>query len=310
MAARTGERDLRNFAWYYLRRLCHDERLTLRGHKGAVNHAEFSRDGRTLVSCGYDGTGGSGRSLPAGRSARSSMAPRSTGLRSRPTAALWRLWVMTARSSSGTSKRTTGRATIPAHQGDAIAVCFTQDGRRLISAGRKDRMVKLWDLATKKELASAQVDDPEIESMRLAPDGATLATAGGDGYARLWNSADMNPERSIRVGVGLYGLAFSADGTRPGNGRCRWSHTFMGCARRRAQRGVRGPHPSRRCTGRGFHIRGPMLVSADGHAMVRQTDAITGKIVAVLNGHTDKIWGRLGLTGRNNLRHDEQRCRR
>ncbi len=32
------------------------ERRTLRGHTGAVYHAEFSPDGRTLVSCGQDGT--------------------------------------------------------------------------------------------------------------------------------------------------------------------------------------------------------------------------------------------------------------
>ena len=51
-----GEPDVRNFAWYYLLRLCHDERRTLRGHEGAVYHAEFSPDGRTLVSCGQDGT--------------------------------------------------------------------------------------------------------------------------------------------------------------------------------------------------------------------------------------------------------------
>jgi WD40 repeat protein len=51
-----GEEDARNFAWHYLMRRCHDERRTLRGHKGAVYHAEFSPDGRTPASCGQDGT--------------------------------------------------------------------------------------------------------------------------------------------------------------------------------------------------------------------------------------------------------------
>ena len=52
----AGEDDVRNFAWYYLMRLCHGERQSLRGHEGAVYHASFSPDGRTLVSCGQDGT--------------------------------------------------------------------------------------------------------------------------------------------------------------------------------------------------------------------------------------------------------------
>ena len=51
-----GEEDVRSFAWYYLMRLCHGERRTLRGHKGAVYHAGFSPDSHTLVSCGLDGT--------------------------------------------------------------------------------------------------------------------------------------------------------------------------------------------------------------------------------------------------------------
>ena len=52
----AGVEDMRTFAWYYLMRLCHAERRTLRGHKGAVYHADSSPDGKTLVSCGVDGT--------------------------------------------------------------------------------------------------------------------------------------------------------------------------------------------------------------------------------------------------------------
>ena len=66
-----GEEDIREFAWYYLMRLCQEEQRTSRGHKGAVYHAGFSPDGRTLVSCGRTARCGSGTSPRAGRSARS-----------------------------------------------------------------------------------------------------------------------------------------------------------------------------------------------------------------------------------------------
>ena len=39
------------------------------------------------------------------------------------------------------------QATIPAHKDDALAR-FAPDGRRLISAGRRDGLVRLWDQAT------------------------------------------------------------------------------------------------------------------------------------------------------------------
>jgi serine/threonine protein kinase len=97
--------DVRNFAWRYLLRLCHDERRTLRGHKGAVYYAEFSPDGRTLVSCGQDGTvrlwqvatGKPVLPIAVHSSEVNAAAFSPDGLWPRP--------AMTAASGSGTSKR-------------------------------------------------------------------------------------------------------------------------------------------------------------------------------------------------------------
>ncbi len=48
--------ERRAWEWYYLKRLCHSEIRTLRGHSGAMWDVSFSPDGRRIASAGDDGT--------------------------------------------------------------------------------------------------------------------------------------------------------------------------------------------------------------------------------------------------------------
>src|SRR5262249_13795906 len=53
----AGEPDVRGFEWHYLWRLCHGERLALRGHTSYIQDVRFSPDGKTLTSlCQDEGT--------------------------------------------------------------------------------------------------------------------------------------------------------------------------------------------------------------------------------------------------------------
>jgi WD40 repeat protein/serine/threonine protein kinase len=287
-----GEPDVRNFAWHYLRRLCHDERRTLRGHAGAVYHAEFSPDGRTLVSCGQDGTVRFWE-VATGRLLRT-MAAHGTEVNSAAFSPDGR--TLATVSDDGTIKlwdveTGAGRATIPAHQGDAIAVRFTPDGRRLISGGRKDHLIKVWEVARSKLVVSKRVTDSDLELGVLSPDGKTLATASGDGYARLWNVADLMLNKSLDVHRGVYGVAFSTDGTRlatadAGGGVLVWN-LKTGETLPRFQ-GVRHVDDAQAVA---VLAGDRMLVSADGRGILRLSDAATGTNLASLNGHTGKIWG-------------------
>ncbi|HEV3384936.1 MAG TPA: protein kinase, partial [Gemmata sp.] len=48
--------EMRRWEWYYLKRLCHADLLTIQGHTNGVRHVAFSEDGTLLASAAEDGS--------------------------------------------------------------------------------------------------------------------------------------------------------------------------------------------------------------------------------------------------------------
>ncbi|MDY0169103.1 MAG: protein kinase [Thermoguttaceae bacterium] len=222
----SGEEDLRGFEWYFLWRRCHNERATFRGHEGAIRAVAVRGDGQLLATAGADGTirlwnaetgdlldtlsDHEGEVLAVAFSRDGSLLASAGADRS-------------VRLRDGNDGRSL--AVLTEHKQSVRAVRFSPDGQTLAS-GSADRndlgSLIVWDVATRKPrwtVGDAHTRGNKdhfwgIAGVDYAPDGKTLATAGFDGWLKLWNAengenlAAYKPEPAAWIRA----VAFAPDG--------------------------------------------------------------------------------------------------
>jgi WD40 repeat protein/DNA-binding SARP family transcriptional activator len=96
------------------------------------------------------------------------------------------------------------------HSHQVIDIAFNRDGTRIISAGSRDA-VRVWDIKTRSSVSLAHVG---AQSVSFSPDYRRIATAGLDGFVRLWRPDGRGPTKRIQVGQALLSVRFSRDGRR------------------------------------------------------------------------------------------------
>lgn len=237
-------RALRNWEWDYLKRLCHLELLTLRGHVGIVKGVWFSPDSSQVVSIGHDRTlriwdaatgleqavhrgmvghvvvyKWNSERFAAAMSGKITIYDASTGLpvieRAGPATPLGfssdgRL-LAAVEGNSLLVLDFLGRqqARLDGHIQPATSVSFGRDNKLLASAG--DYTVRVWDLTNNKDREAIKlVHDAWVRSVVYSPDRTQIASGSSDQTVRLWDSATGQLLRSFR-GPSEY-LAFSPCG--------------------------------------------------------------------------------------------------
>jgi uncharacterized caspase-like protein len=98
------------------------------------------------------------------------------------------------------------------HAGEDIYAAFSPDGKTVVS-GSKDKTLRLWDVASGREIKTISGHTDVVTSVAFSPDGKTVISGSHDNTLRLW---DVASGREIKTFSGhtsyVTSVAFSPDG--------------------------------------------------------------------------------------------------
>ncbi|MEJ7616205.1 MAG: hypothetical protein WKF30_04360 [Pyrinomonadaceae bacterium] len=75
---------------------------------------------------------------------------------------------------------------------------ISPDGRIMATGSNDDKTVKLWDVASGRELATLHGHAGPIQSLAFSPDGRRLATGSEDHTVKLWDVATRQELITLR----------------------------------------------------------------------------------------------------------------
>lgn len=181
-------------------------------------------------------------------------------------------------------------ATLYGHTDAVLAVAFSPDGSRMVSAGA-DRVIKVWDRQSLHAVLTLRGHAAAVTALAFRPDGRRLASGSADGSVRIWDTASGEEVLTWRGHEGtVTGLAFDPKGQRlasTGRGK-------RACGELKLWDAANGEAHAAKpwenlLTAVAFSLDGRRLVTTGHDGKVIAWDAATLKDISTLDGQNARI---------------------
>jgi len=173
------------------------------------------------------------------------------------------------------------------HTNFVTSVAFSPD-RHTLASGSWDNTVKLWDVATQRELRTLAGHTEWVKSVVFSPDGRMLASGSDDHSVKLWEVATGHELRTLAGHTSnVNSVVFSPDGRTLASGSSDNTVKLWDVATGRELRILAG-HTD--CVSSvAFSPDGRTLASGSSDKAVKLWDVTTGRELRTLTGHTGGV---------------------
>jgi WD40 repeat protein len=173
------------------------------------------------------------------------------------------------------------------HRGSVTCVVVSPDGRYILS-GSSDSTLKLWDVATGKEIRTFKGHKGRVWSAAFSPGGTTLVSGSEDKTLKLW---DIGTGREIRTFRGhqreVLSVAFGQGGTTLVSGSADTTLKLWDVATGREIRTFMGHRAN--VWSAAFGPGGTTMVSGSADSTLKLWDVTAGKAIRTLTGHKGSV---------------------
>ncbi|MEH1951676.1 MAG: AAA-like domain-containing protein [Nostoc sp.] len=177
--------------------------------------------------------------------------------------------------------------TLGGHAKGVNSVSFSPNGKILASAS-SDNTVRLWDIATGKEIKTLTGHTKGVNSVSFSPNGKILASASSDNTVRLWDIATGKEIKTFTGHTkGVNSVSFSPDSkilasANSDNTVKLWDTTTG--KQIKTLTGQTNP-----VIGISFSPNGKILATASSDRTVKLWDITTDKLLKTFEGHADGV---------------------